>query len=168
MNGTGPVLRDIHVAPAGWWPLAPGWWLLVALLVLAAIAIGIAARWRARGRPLRAALRELDALARVHARDGDAARVLDQVSRLLRRIARRIEPAVASQTGAAWAAFVRRYARDAQAAGALDGLLERRFRREPEVDAAAVLAATRGWCRAALGRQRHVWWPRVRREVRAP
>ncbi|HEU0277315.1 MAG TPA: DUF4381 domain-containing protein [Rhodanobacteraceae bacterium] len=150
MNAAGPILRDIHVAPAGWWPPAPGWWLLAALAVLAVAGVWLAVRWRARRGPLRTALQELDALAQTYAREGDVAGVLDQASRLVRRIARRIDPAVTSQTGEAWRAFVRRHAGRGQDAVVLDALLEPRFRRAPDVDMDALLVALRKWCRAAL------------------
>lgn len=150
MNAAGPVLRDIHVAPASWWPPAPGWWLLAALLVLVALGLVAVARWRARRRPLRIALGELDALARGYCGEGDAARVLDRASRLMRRIAHRIEPSVASQTGEAWRAFVRRYSHDAHAAAVLDALLDARFRRSPDLDIGVLLDVLRRWCSAAL------------------
>jgi hypothetical protein len=150
LNAAGPLLRDIHVAPAPWWPPAPRWWLLAMLLVVVAALVVIAMRRRARQRPLQIALGELDALARAYARDGDAARVLDRASRLVRRVARRTEPAIASQTGAPWRAFLHRHARDACTAAALEVLLDARFRPASDVDVGALLAALRKWCRAAL------------------
>ncbi len=157
MNAAGPVLRDIHVAPANWWPPAPGWWLLAALLVLMGVSLLAWRRRRTRRMPLRIAMGELDALARGYARDGDAAYALDGASRLARRIARRIEPGVASRTGEAWRDFVHRYARDAHARAVLDRWLDTRFRPTSDLDVAGLLEVLRAWCRAALRRRaRHV------------
>lgn len=150
MNG--PALRDIHVPPAGWWPPAPGWWVLAGIVIaIALVAIAWFARHRRRA-PLRAALREIDALAAGFERDGDAVRLADRSSRLLRRVARRIDPAAASRDGAAWRGFVHRYARGAATQRVLDELADARFRAEPALDAPALLAALRAWCRRALRR----------------
>ena len=63
-------LRDIHLPPpVSWWPLAPGWWLLLGtLLLLTAIAFWL---WRRRRRSnwRREALREL---AQLHGSDDTA------------------------------------------------------------------------------------------------
>lgn len=150
MNAQGPVLRDIHLPPAAWWPLAPGWWLLAGALVL--IAAGIA--WwlwhRARRRPLRAALREIDAIESAFARGGDVERLVEDASRLLRRVACRIDPAAASRSGAAWQTFLHRHVRDAATRQALEQLSDMRFRAKPALMAPALLAALRAWCRDAL------------------
>jgi hypothetical protein len=95
-------------------------------------------------------LREIDALETAYARDASDARLVDGASRLMRRIALRIAPEAGAQTGKAWHAFVRRYARDAATLEALDGLVVARFRSRPEVDAPAVLSALRSWCADAL------------------
>ena len=81
-------LRDIHLpTPVSWWPLADGWWLCVALLVLAAVALA----WWWRGTPSRrarrAALAELAEIESHYARDGDGHACAQAVSRLLRRLA---------------------------------------------------------------------------------
>ncbi|MGH8182257.1 MAG: DUF4381 domain-containing protein [Rhodanobacteraceae bacterium] len=152
MNG--PALRDIHVPAAGWWPLAPGWWLLLGVAAL--VCAGFVA-WRVllgRQSPLRAALREIGSLEAAYARDHDAAQLVEGVSRLMRRVALRIEPGIASQSGDAWRAFVNRHAHDAGARGVLDRLDEARFRARPSVDATTLAAALRVWCRDALR------WPR--------
>ena len=81
-------LRDIHLpTPVSWWPLADGWWLCVALLVLAAVALA----WWWRGTPSRrarrAALAELTEIESHYARAGDGHACAQAVSRLLRRLA---------------------------------------------------------------------------------
>lgn len=148
MNG--PVLRDIHLPSAPWWPLAPGWWALAAVVALLAVGVAWWLRRQASRRPLRAALREVDALAASHAADGDDAGLADGASRLLRRIALRIDPGAAAQTGAAWSAFVAAHARDASTRRALAALAAQRFRAQPAVDAPLLLVALRTWCRDAL------------------
>lgn len=153
MNADGPVLRDIHLPSAAWWPLAPGWWLL-AVLVLLAVAAGVwFARRRMRRRPLAAALREIDRLAAAFAHDGDAAALVDGASRLLRRVALRVAPDAAAQAGASWQAFVQSHASDAGTRRALDEFARERFRAQPVLDAPALLAALRAWCRSALRRR---------------
>lgn len=150
MNADGPVLRDIHVPSAAWWPPAPGWWIVAALVVLVSCAIAWLFWRRARQRPRRASLREVDSLEAAYARDGDMARLAEGASRLLRRVARLVDPDVASLSGDAWRAFVHRYACDPETRAALDDLIATRYVAHPVVEAPVLLAALRGWCRAAL------------------
>lgn len=78
-------LRDIHLPPPpGIWPPAPGWWMLLAATI--AGALWFAYRHR-RARPLRIALRELDAVAQTHARTQDAVELARGVGAVLRRYA---------------------------------------------------------------------------------
>src|SRR6185437_7163856 len=150
MNG--PVLRDIHLTPAHWWPPAPGWWLLAAVLLLAAIGVAWWLRRIAHRNPVRAALREIDALEAVHARDGNTACLAEAASQLMRRVALRVAPDMAAQAGAAWDAFVLSHAPDETTRQALDTLAGDRFRAQPTLDAPALLLALRAWCRDALRR----------------
>lgn len=150
MNGDGPVLRDIHVPAAAWWPPAPGWWILAALVVLVCGTIAWLLWRRARLRARRAALGEIDALEAAFARDGDAARLADGASRLLRRVACLVEPAAASLAGEAWRDFLHRHARRDATRVALDRLSATRYVARPELDAAELAAALRAWCRDTL------------------
>lgn len=156
MIADGPVLRDIHLPPAGWWPPAPGWWGVAALVVLASC-VAVWLLWRrARQRTRRAAFREIDSLAAAYAQDGDMTRLAEGASRLLRRVARLVDPDAASLSGDAWRTFLHRYAHDAQTQAALDRLVATRYLAHPVVEAPALLAALRGWCRNALpGDRRH-------------
>lgn len=92
------VLRDIHASTApSWWPPAPGWWLL-ALAVLACVLAMAAWRWR-RLRRRRQLLALFDA--EVADAEGPAAE-LAAISSLLRRAARRTDPAADRLEGQAW------------------------------------------------------------------
>lgn len=98
--------------PLGWWPLAPGWWGLMALLLITALAL----IWLHRRRQApslrrwqRAALRELATL-QTQA-DLDDAQLAQGLQQLLRRyaVARHGREDVAALSGDAWIAFVVRH-----------------------------------------------------------
>lgn len=95
-------LRDIRLPdPVSWWPLAPGWWALAAL-VLAAVAALLG--WSLLRRRTRryAALRELDGLKRRVAAGADAG-VAQELAGLVRRVALAARgAAVAPLTDRAW------------------------------------------------------------------
>jgi hypothetical protein len=122
------------------------------MLGLAALGLVWWRRHAARGGTLRAALREIDILEAAHARDRDDLRLADGASRLMRRVALRIEPQVSAQGGAAWRAFVQRHARDAATSEILDRLAVARFRARADLDAQSLLVALRAWCTHALSR----------------
>lgn len=96
------VLRDIHQPAAPpWWPPAPGWW-----LVLAALALALAAfawrRWR-RHAQRRAHARLFDTMVE---RAGMPGEKIAAMSELLRRAARRIDPAADTLAGDDWLGFL--------------------------------------------------------------
>jgi hypothetical protein len=98
-----PQLRDIHVPQVSWWPLAPGWWVLAALVVLALLVVAWLWRRRARRRQfIDAVLADLhDARAR-HASDGDSAAFAATAHALLRRVARTRDPHSVTSSANAW------------------------------------------------------------------
>lgn len=95
-------LRDIHQPPAPpWWPPAPGWWWLAAVVLALLV---FAAWWWLRARRRRAAIvRLFDE--RLHAANTPVERVA-AMSELLRRAARRRDPAADRLQGDAWLAFL--------------------------------------------------------------
>ncbi len=100
-------IRDLD--PVSWWPPAPGWWLVLAGVLLLAFA-GYAAwrRWRdRRHRWRRDARLQLVALRR-SLRAGDPKAVAGELSQLIRRIAmaRCGRAACAGLTGSAWLAWL--------------------------------------------------------------
>jgi hypothetical protein len=78
-------LRDIHLpGPIGWWPLAPGWWLLVALL-LAGLAAYAVYFYLTRHR--RVAVRALERVRAALEQGAEPVACLQNVSTVLRRFA---------------------------------------------------------------------------------
>lgn len=99
-------IRDLHLPQAiGWWPLAPGWWFLLALAV---VGLGYLAylgyrRWRFNA-ARRVALRELARVSGEYAEGADAVTLAVELSELLRRTMLAYAPRseVASLTGQRW------------------------------------------------------------------
>lgn len=101
-------LRDIHLpAPVPWWPPAPGWWLLAALLAaMLAGALWYWHRYRKRA-PLRAALKELNAIEQAFETKADPLDCAQALSNLLRRVVLYDSGnAKAAVVGEQWAAVV--------------------------------------------------------------
>jgi len=98
-------------AAIGWWPPAPGWWLLLALVL---IALGILG-WRLLQRHRRNAYRRqgLAALARIRNQwqaNNDHRRCLTEVNALLKAVALRAYPRrdIAGLSGDDWQEFLNR------------------------------------------------------------
>ncbi|MDE0157332.1 MAG: DUF4381 domain-containing protein [Gammaproteobacteria bacterium] len=104
-------LREIHLPESvGWWPPAPGWWLLPVLLLL-----GLAAAWygrhlyrRRKYSAISMARKELAGIRSRYAADRDAGRCVRSVSGLLRRVSISVFPRSESAglTGDEWVAFL--------------------------------------------------------------
>ena len=99
-------LRDI-VLPTriGWWPPAPGWWLvLILVLTLVGLAVYVGRRYRRRQRIVKPARQLLMQIERRFARHGDSRQLLQELSTLLRQVALSQSPReqVAGLVGEAW------------------------------------------------------------------
>jgi len=132
-SGTGvdPLdeLRDIHLPDAiSWWPLAPGWWTLLALTFIVIVALFYYLRWRdvQKNKPvtfstmqvMQAALLEFSSIeqnynSKAEALSDDQTRqIVADISQLLRRCAVQITDldngpnAVAGLTGDAWLSWL--------------------------------------------------------------
>ncbi|MEJ2347295.1 MAG: DUF4381 domain-containing protein [Gammaproteobacteria bacterium] len=138
-------LRDIHLpAPVSWWPPAPGWWGVLALLLLVGALAYVVYIRRRRNRWRRTALSELDGL-----RDAAPEQMLRGLSVLLRRVAVSRFPRrdVAALTGEAWLAFLDRSLGDGTAfqSGAGRVLISGPYTSDVQVDGASLLALCEHW-----------------------
>jgi len=95
------VLRDVHVPAApGLWPPAPGWWLVAAAILLVA-SIAAFMHWRRRKKQ-QAWQRAFDQACA----DPSHTAQIAGLSELLRRAARRVDPAADRLQGDAWLQFL--------------------------------------------------------------
>ena len=157
-------LREIHLPDAvGWWPPAPGWWILPILVLIAA---GIT--WysrllyrRRRYSAINMARKELARIKSRYAVDRDAGHCVRSVSGLLRRLCISVFPRAESAglTGAEWLAFLQGAARPEAGAGKLRDagqetgdespeqlLLEAPYRRQvAEEDVESLIAFCSSW-----------------------
>ena len=107
LDPTQLALRDIHVPPPiSWWPLAPGWWGVIAFAaasLLTALAVGW---WWRRTRLRRAAHAALVVIRQNYITHQDSRRLAAEVSQLCRQVALGMFGAspVAGLTGTAWLA----------------------------------------------------------------
>ena len=110
MNDSGLPLRDLHLPePVGWWPLAPGWWAVIAVgsVVLAYLLWRLYLRWQANA-PRRYAMRELARYEAEYLVHRDPVTLGKQLSELLRRgmLAYAPREQIAGLTGEQWLAWL--------------------------------------------------------------
>lgn len=161
MDPTSLPLRDIHLPdPIGYWPLAYGWWLLIAGVVILAFLGGLWWRRWQRRRPLREALLALESATTLH-QQGRLDEALQLVSQTLRRVAMTLSaPTVAGLTGDAWLAWLdSRWPREGFQSGAGRLLVAAPYRPAGQLSAEAtrdVIELARSWLRAQpVGKSNH-------------
>jgi hypothetical protein len=102
-------LRDIHLPDSvSWWPPAIGWWILMGLIA-AVVALVLIVRYvKTRKQFSRMALAEFNLITARYNRHGDAQKLLEDLSALMRRIAVSAFPDqnAAGVTGEAWLRFL--------------------------------------------------------------
>ena len=140
-------LRDIHLPkPPGIWPLAPGWYLLILLLVLGSY-LGYCRHRRLR--PRREALKLLADYERQYARQVSPALISANISELLKRVALVYFPRqdVASLHGMGWIDFLSRTSKKIDFHAVSGLLLDLPYRNEncASVDLQALFRSARAW-----------------------
>jgi len=149
-------LRDIHAAPPpAFWPPAPGWWVLAAVLVAALVVLAVWGyrRYRVYRQKLQI-MAELERLSSEYKKENNA-RFVTEISTLLRRVALRryARTRVAPLTGPAWLRFLD----ETGGAGEFEKGVGRILGVGPyqpctgEVPAEALLALARQWVSKNLG-----------------
>lgn len=139
-------LRDIHLPlPPSWWPPQPGWW----LIALALLAAGL---WWLRRPPAwkREALARLQAAEADYESHGDAARLLAEVTVLLRSCALilRDRGEVAGLVGKAWFDCLKDLGRGVCPMPE-EALVHGAYRKKVELDARALSQGVERWIRRA-------------------
>lgn len=144
-------LRDIHgVSELPWWPPAPGWWLLAALLLTGLVWLARHGLKRYRARQRRQRL--LDVIDGIEAGiDPEAAPgpYLASLNRVFKIVALQAFPGAhcAQLAGQDWVGFVQDKLDGAEAAEPLAVLAEGPYRPVAEFDAEALTRLARQWVR---------------------
>ena len=144
-------LRD--PAAIGWWPLAPGWWLLIALAVVAgAIACYYLLKRYRTNAYRRMALRQLqDIQSALHddvEGEREIHRAVADTNALLKSVALRIFPRhdIAALSGEAWLAFLNKTRQSESTDTAFAAsFANAAYQQQPELDAEQLFLASRHW-----------------------
>ncbi len=144
-------LRDIHLPQTGgFWPPAPGWWLLAAvfLIVMAALAWLVHRHYR-RNLWLKLAKAELSGLERSAVKEPQW---FAMVNSLLKRVARERYPGEHPEalSGEQWGAFLLNHLPDGKIAHQpiVEALINSTWQRQPTAEPVQVLDFARSWLEA--------------------
>lgn len=154
MQGTDPAslpLRDIHLPdPVSWWPLAPGWWALLLLLVSAVLLTAYFIR-RYRNHKISAlylANQELERIKTDFNINQDKSNLVKELSELIRRLSISIFPREESAglTGEEWLKFLDQYsAKNEFDNGIGRVLIEAPYQADPEFHSNELIGLVSTW-----------------------
>lgn len=135
-------LHDIHLPEpiSFFWPLAPGWWLLLAFVLLLILVSIWILRFRKRNAAKRFALRNLKKLETAFS--NNPKKLVQEISTLLRRfyITKYPRNEVASLTGEAWLEFLdKQLGKQLFTEGEGRCLIDAPYRKNVEIDTKALL-----------------------------
>ena len=102
-------LRDIHLPETvPWWPLAPGWWILLGLLVSVTVLVVLLRYLKKRKRFSKLVMYELNQITTQYESDKDSKKLLMGLSGILRRVSITAFPDrnPAAMTGEDWLKFL--------------------------------------------------------------
>lgn len=98
-------LRDIHLPdPISWWPLAPAWWITLAIVLLLSFFMVVAIRRYLKPSLRKQAVKALDRIEETFRQTDDSSQCLAELSVFLRRavLSQKISLKSAGLTGQAW------------------------------------------------------------------
>jgi hypothetical protein len=103
------ALRDIHLPdPISWWPPAPGWWILLSIIVLGLIIFVLWKKIQRKRRIKKAARTEFEIIRATYQNEMNPALLAQSISTLLRRICLSYYPHthVPGMTGQQWLSYL--------------------------------------------------------------
>ena len=158
MNGEAPdfsqlPLRDLHLPDAiSWWPLAPGWWMLLGLLIVLGLVVWLLMRFYRKRRLRRAAFAELKGIQAIYRDTNDSLEFVRRISVLLRRVALsfRSRKQVAGLSGEEWLEFLDQGVAGSEQHGGFTAgvgrvLIEAPYNPRAEVDVEGVSRLAKEW-----------------------
>lgn len=149
-------LRDIHLPdPIGWWPLAPGWYLLLILTLLAtATIIFIVMRYYRNGACKRQALRLITEYQQEYSKHNNPQLSASRLSELLKRVALVYFPRkkVAGLQGKAWVEFLNVTSKGLDFKQVNKELLEMPYQPGIKGDLPLLFSMSRSWIKQRRGR----------------
>lgn len=147
-------LRDIHLPEAGsWWPVAPGWWLLLASLVAIVLLIWGLRLWLRKGNRRKQAVHEFKALQERHLQGESPHTLVSELSILIRRTAISLYPReeAAGLTGEDWLRWLDQAAdldpEEGFSSPAGQALINAPYRPESDIDLSGLMDIAETWFR---------------------
>lgn len=142
-------LKDIHEpSPVGWWPLAPGWYLL-AICVIAILVLSIYLYKVRRNSIKRIAKHELDRIERDFAINHNEIDLIKNISQFLRRVMLTTDAEYsASLTGNKWLSLLDEQSKaKVFESGPGRVIVDAPYRQDIKINSEELLKATRQWMR---------------------
>jgi len=131
-------LRDIHLSePISWWPLAIGWWFVIALLfALLSFSIYQLVRYVHRNRYRKQANHELEQCYRQWSLDQHAGNYISSANEILRRSVQHLtgDSMLVSQSGEQWLTTLANFAKEPLSENSRYALSQACYQADPQVN----------------------------------